>query len=101
MTTPRRRIGANMRQAVAFVQRHPGCSIAQVARHLYPNYVPHAASLSGGFQTVHRCIAQGLLADADAHRRKLGDRSPYSLALTPEGLELASTEVLWERRRAV
>jgi len=94
----KRRIGANMRQALAFVAAHPGCSIIDVARHLYPADVPGPASLSGGFKSVHHCIDAGLLRDGYGRYRKPGDRSPYALFITPAGREIAAAEPLWPSR---
>jgi hypothetical protein len=91
------RIGANMRQACAYVAAHPGCSIIKVARHLYPADVPGPASPSGGFKTVHRCIDAGLIRSRPP-KRQAGDRSPYQLEITAAGYELASREALWPRR---
>lgn len=94
------RIGSNMRQACAYVAAHPGCSIIDVARHLYPADVPGPASLSGGFKSVHHCIDAGLIRDVSLTRRarKPGDRSPYKLEVTIAGREIAATEALWPRR---
>lgn len=96
------RIGANMRQAIAYVAAHPGCSIIDVARHLYPSNVPGPASLSGGFKSVHHCIDAGLIRDTQLtrHARKPGDRSPYKLEVTIAGREIAATEKLWRRTPA-
>lgn len=50
------RIGPRMAQAVAYVRKHPGCSILPVAERVGPN-----GSRKFGYRTVHRAIRAGLI----------------------------------------
>lgn len=55
-------IGHNMRRAVAFIDRHPGCKIIDVALHLLPpDQRTCPSTLSAGYATVHRCMAAGFV----------------------------------------
>ena len=68
------RIGPRMREALAYIDAHAGCSAVEVARRVGPN-----GSTRYGYRIVHRCIAAGLVSN-------LAPRGPwYRLHLTPLG----------------
>lgn len=79
---PKMRIGQNMRRAVAFVAAHPGCAKTDVAVFLH-SAAPHEQS--GGYATVNRAIARGLIRAAPR-----AQRGPvcYALHATPLGTQL-------------
>lgn len=85
----RQRIGRNMRRACAFIDRHPGCKIIDVALHLLPPGERSCPStLSAGYATVHRCIDARLV---DGNWNALfGSR--YRLTTTEAGRALAREE---------
>ena len=76
-----RRIGPQMRRAVAYVAAHPGCSKIDVARYTLPHAVGYNNAYAYG--PIDRAIKAGLIIAGQGRGNAYSLRVPPDVATTP------------------